>query len=78
MVKRNATEVEAESSSDARGQAYSKVGKAGTTSTKRASNAGLEDEMGEFEDDWEDDIESDEDVVDRAAEELDGLTLLAC
>lgn len=55
------------------GQSYSKAPRSSSSATKRPSLPpdGLRTEMGEFEDEWEDEIESDDEVVDRAAEELD-------
>lgn len=58
MSKRSVTEV----ISTADGQAFLKVSGAGA---RREAPAG--DEMGEFEDAWEDEIEEDEDVVDAEA-----------
>lgn len=58
MSKRSVTEVH--TSTD--GQAYPKVSSAGN---RRETKDGTE-EMGEFEDAWEDEIESDEEVVDAA------------
>lgn len=58
MSKRSVTEVQ--TSGD--GQAYQKVS---TSGSRRDKNDGNE-EMGEFEDAWEDEIESDEEVVDTA------------
>jgi ribosome assembly protein RRB1 len=46
------------------GQSYSKVSAGG----EKRENAAT-DEIGEFEDAWEDELESDEDVVDAEAEE---------
>lgn len=57
MSKRTVTELQSTSQQD--GQAFTKVS---STSTKRESVSN--GEMGEFEDAWEDEIESDEDVVD--------------
>lgn len=59
------------------GQPFSKAPRSSSKSnapTKRASLPpdGIREEMGEFEDEWEDEIESDDEVVDRAAEELNG------
>jgi ribosome assembly protein RRB1 len=62
MSKRSATEVVTE------GQPYAKASSSGVRREPAA-----EDEMGEFEDAWEDEIESDEEVVDaEAAEREDG------
>jgi ribosome assembly protein RRB1 len=57
------------------GQPFQKMrasAKDGFSTAKRPSLPAIDDGMGEFEDEWEDDIESDEGVVDRAAEELGG------
>lgn len=58
------------------GQSFTKArasGKDGLASSKRPSlPPDTNEEMGEFEDEWEDDLESDEGVVDRAADELGG------
>ncbi|KAG7098965.1 hypothetical protein E1B28_000853 [Marasmius oreades] len=62
MAKRSATEVITTVSND--GQAYPKASSSGD---KRG--AVIHDEMGEFEDAWEDEVESDEDVVDSNANE---------
>ncbi|THH06342.1 hypothetical protein EW145_g4146 [Phellinidium pouzarii] len=58
MSKRSVTELQ---SSSTHGQSFSKVSSSGA---RRPSGVDTS-EMGEFEDAWEDDIESDEDVVDR-------------
>jgi ribosome assembly protein RRB1 len=62
------------------GQSWPKArqsAKDGLGSSKRPSlPPGTNEEMGEFEDEWEDEIESDDEVVDRAAEELDGASIL--
>lgn len=58
MSKRSATELQVAAS----GQAYLKASRSGT----KRENA-RQDEMGEFEDAWEDEIESDEDAVDAEA-----------
>ena len=63
MSKRSATELQTISKTD--GQAYLKASGSGA----KRDNVG-DDEMGEFEDAWEDDIESDEEVVD--AEPVEG------
>ena len=55
MSKRTVTEVQ--TSND--GQAFSKV----PTNAARRDSSANNVEMGEFEDAWEDEIESDEDVV---------------
>ena len=62
MSKRSVTEVVTNTSND--GQAYPKASGSGD---KRS--AVTQDEMGEFEDAWEDEVESDEDVVDANAKE---------
>ena len=57
------------------GQSFQKTrasAKDGLATAKRPSLPAVDDGIGEFEDEWEDDIESDEGVVDRAAEELGG------
>ena len=59
MSKRSLTELQTSSRED--GQAFSKVRGNGQ---KRESTVNPPD-MGEFEDDWEDEIESDEEVVDN-------------
>lgn len=58
MSKRSVTEVQTATD----GQAYPKVNSSGS---RRDTINGAE-EMGEFEDAWEDEIESDEEVVDAA------------
>jgi ribosome assembly protein RRB1 len=67
MAKRTATEFITNTS----GQPYPKASGSGA---KRDDN--LPNEMGEFEDAWEDEIESDEEVVDNAAPEEDGQHVL--
>lgn len=62
MSKRSATEVV-----DSNGQPFHKATGAGSKREIVANN-----EMGEFEDAWEDELESDEDVVDAQAEGQDG------
>ena len=63
MSKRTATEV-IQSTTKAPGQAYPKASGSGS------KRDGIQpDEMGEYEDPWEDEIQSDEDVVDRGTEE---------
>ncbi|KAF8755886.1 Glutamate-rich WD [Rhizoctonia solani] len=57
MAKRPATENAAENE----GQAYSKVPATGNDAPRRSISI---DEMGEFEDEWEDELESDGEVVD--------------
>ncbi|KAF8683462.1 Histone-binding protein RBBP4 or subunit C of CAF1 complex [Rhizoctonia solani] len=57
MAKRPATENAAENE----GQAYSKVPATGNHAPRRSISI---DEMGEFEDEWEDELESDGEVVD--------------
>lgn len=57
MAKRSATEV----SGPEEGQAYAKVPATGGNAPRRSISV---DEMGEFEDEWEDDLESDGEVVD--------------
>ncbi|QRV97407.1 glutamate-rich WD repeat protein [Ceratobasidium sp. AG-Ba] len=57
MVKRTATET----TNTEEGQAYAKVPATGPNAPRRSVSV---DEMGEFEDEWEDDIESDGEVVD--------------
>ncbi len=65
MSKRSATEVE---TSTRDGEPFQKASGSG----QRRENV-TPDEMGEFEDAWEDEIESDEDVVDGAeANDEDG------
>ena len=61
MSKRSVTEVQTATASDA----HETKRPFGTQ--RRASDA--ENEMGEFEDAWEDEIESDEEVVDGEAED---------
>ena len=55
------------------GQPFSK---APVSANKR--ELGTNDEMGEFEDAWEDEVESDEEVVDAAANDEDGLLPSIC
>ncbi|KAH9937378.1 glutamate-rich WD repeat-containing protein [Fomitopsis serialis] len=57
MVKRTATELQATTSADT---APRKVPRG----SERKENVAREEEMGKFEDDWEDEYESDEEVVD--------------
>lgn len=64
MSKRTATQIE---SSTRAGEPFPKASSSGQ---RRASEA--VDEMGEFEDNWEDEIESDEDAVDAEDEAQDG------
>jgi ribosome assembly protein RRB1 len=61
MSKRSATELQNASQND--GQAYLKASGSGS----KRENVG-NGEMGEFEDAWEDEIESDEEVVDTEAD----------
>lgn len=64
MPKRSVTETETEGTSEP-------FAKAKPNSSRRLV---VEDpEMGEFEDEFEDEVESDEDVVDAAAEDPDGM-----
>ena len=66
MSKRLAAELQTTPASE--GQAYSKASGSGA----KRENVG-NDEMGEFEDAWEDEIESDDEVVDgEAAQGEDG------
>lgn len=44
--------------------------KAHSNANKR--EAGADNEMGEFEDAWEDEVESDEEIVDAGAQDEDG------
>ncbi|TRM65916.1 WD40-repeat-containing domain protein [Schizophyllum amplum] len=62
MSKRTATETLSE------GQAFSKASGSGVRRPAATNN-----EMGEFEDQWEDEIESDEEVVDAGADEDEGM-----
>jgi ribosome assembly protein RRB1 len=64
MSKRNATELEF---STRTGEPFSKASGSG----QKRENVTV-DEMGEFEDAWEDEIESDEEVVDAEAQDEDG------
>jgi ribosome assembly protein RRB1 len=72
MSKRAAVEAE---SLD--GQSFSKTrqsAKDGLSTAKRPSlPPDTNEEMGEFEDEWEDDLESDEGALDGVAEELEGV-----
>ena len=52
------------------GQADQPFNKVSATGIKRETNP-INDEMGEFEDAWEDELESDQEVVDEADEERD-------
>jgi ribosome assembly protein RRB1 len=71
MSKRTATEVQTSFQNE--GQAFPKA--SGSKPRREAAGDG---EMGEFEDAWEDEIESDEEVVDaEAAEDEDGASLYA-
>jgi ribosome assembly protein RRB1 len=65
MSKRSATELRS-----TEGQAFCKASGSGV---KRENVTN--DDMGQFEDAWEDEIESDEDIVDGAAEGEDGVYL---
>ncbi|KAF5352689.1 hypothetical protein D9756_006024 [Leucocoprinus leucothites] len=65
MSKRTATELETSSRS---GEPFAKASGSG----QRRENVTV-DEMGEFEDAWEDEIESDEEVVDAEAQGEDGM-----
>lgn len=65
MSKRSVTELQPVPED---GQAYLKA--SGSGSKREAVNP---DEMGEFEDAWEDDIESDEEDVNKTAEHNDGV-----
>jgi ribosome assembly protein RRB1 len=71
MSKRTVTDILSPARTEG-GQAFSKVS---TNGAKRETTR--EDERGEFEDAWEDEIESDEDVVDAdgAAEEGEGASI---
>jgi ribosome assembly protein RRB1 len=70
MSKRTATEPS--STSVIQGQAFQKASGSGA----KRENVQI-DEMGEFEDAWEDELQSDEDVVDtEAAEREDGAFIL--
>lgn len=60
MAKRSVTELQ--TSSTSQGQPYAK---ATTSGGKRDDEVGAS-EMGEFEDAWEDELESDEEVVENA------------
>ncbi|KAG8709676.1 ribosome biosynthesis protein rrb1 [Ceratobasidium sp. 394] len=62
MAKRPATET----ASTEDGQAYAKVPATGTDAHRRSVSV---DEMGEFEDEWEDDLESDGEVVDSGGDD---------
>jgi ribosome assembly protein RRB1 len=62
MSKRAVTELQTTSVDD--GQAYLKASGSGAKRENIGNN-----EMGEFEDAWEDEIESDEEVVDRDGDE---------
>ena len=62
MSKRAVTELQTISGDD--GQAYLKASGSGAKRENIGNN-----EMGEFEDAWEDEIESDEEVVDRDGDE---------
>lgn len=64
MSKRTATEIEL---SAGNGEPFSKASGSG----QRRENVTV-DEMGEFEDAWEDEIESDEDAIDAEAQGEDG------
>jgi hypothetical protein len=69
MSKRTVTEIQ--SPAKAEGQPFSKASASGS---KRENVS--HDEMGDFEDAWEDDIESDEEVVDADdAEDENGLPI---
>ncbi|CUA67541.1 Ribosome assembly protein rrb1 [Schizosaccharomyces pombe 972h-] [Rhizoctonia solani] len=65
MAKRSATETAATSNE---GQAYSKVPATGNDVPRRSISV---DEMGEFEDEWEDELESDGEVVDGGENDED-------
>ena len=64
MAKRSGTEAQTASTSDGP-EAKRPWG-------SQAQQNGAENEMGEFEDQWEDELESDEEVVDADAEAEDG------
>jgi ribosome assembly protein RRB1 len=68
MSKRPATEFQSTSIND--GQPYAKASGSGTKRENITS-----DEMGEFEDAWEDEIESGEEAVDEEADEREDGTL---
>lgn len=70
MSKRSATELQPSSTSDFHPSKKTPRG------TKQENEP--QDEMGEFEDGWEDEYESDEDVVDGAANEGENGTLRNC
>ena len=65
MAKRSATEA----SGSEEGQAYAKVLATGGDAPRRSISV---DEMGEFEDEWEDDLESDGEVVDGGEDDEEG------
>ncbi|CCL98077.1 uncharacterized protein FIBRA_00071 [Fibroporia radiculosa] len=68
MSKRTATETDSSSLTNSRANKRAPKG------DKGRQNAASEDEMGEFEDGWEDEFESDEEVVDGAEnEQEDGM-----
>jgi len=64
MSKRSATELETSAKT---GEPFSKASGIG----QKRENV-IPDEMGEFEDAWEDEIESDEEVIDAEAQNEDG------
>jgi ribosome assembly protein RRB1 len=69
MSKRSVTELQTTSVDD--GQAYLKASGSGAKRENIGNN-----EMGEFEDAWEDEIESDEEVMDRDGDDGDGTFFL--
>ena len=70
MAKRTGTEAQTASTSDGP-EAKRPFG-------AQAQQNGAENEMGEFEDQWEDELESDEEVVDADAEAEDGTCVSGC
>ena len=64
MSKRSATELE---TSEKTGAPFSKASGSG-----QKREIVITDEMGEFEDAWEDEIESDEEVIDAEVQDEDG------
>lgn len=74
MSKRSAATTETSELAD--GQSFSKArpsAKDGLASSKRPSlPLDTKEEMGEFEDEWDDEIESDNEVINRAAEGMEG------
>lgn len=71
MSKRKATEGDA----SLKDEGPLKTRKDGVSS-KRPSLAPEDPEMGEFEDEWGDEFEEDENVIDRTADELAGKYIL--